>query len=511
MKKNNSHIYNYDTALSIKTRLFIGITLVLLIGFTSINILNYRFATTTLKQSIINEVLPGISNEIYHKIKTSLNASIQISSLMASDTFLKDWAIEGEKDVNKIKKYLFQIKDKYKFFSSFMVSEKSKNYYHFNGLHKIISPDDAHDSWYYKFKKSGKDYALDVDTDQAADGTLTIFINHRLNDYNGNFIGATGVGVKITNIGKFLKSFEDNYKKQVYLVDKNGTIQVHSDQRKIETINIKDRKGIGAIADEILVENLDSITKEFHGENGSSILISKYIPEFNWFLVVEHDAHESQNLINITIIQNILIGISVTMLIIVINFFMVNYYQNKLEKYASTDELTGLSNRRFFNLQAKRDLSQFKRSKTPFSILLLDIDHFKKINDKYGHQCGDNVLQELSRKILQGIRSCDLVARIGGEEFAVLLPNTDEKGAMEAASRIKRFADMTTVPVGNKDSLSLTISLGGISITEPGDFNIEELLDMADKALYASKNRGRNRISFYDINKLSSAEIKCNC
>lgn len=160
---------------SIKTKLSLGLSLILLVAFVAINLLNYNVSRASLRQSIIDDALPGISNEIFHEIQRDLIVPIQVSSLMAHDTFLKDWILSGEKDISKIIKYLWEIKEKYNFFSTFLVSSQTKNYYHFKGLHKNISPEDDHDVWYYKFIDMGVDYALDVDTDEASRGNADHF------------------------------------------------------------------------------------------------------------------------------------------------------------------------------------------------------------------------------------------------------------------------------------------------------------------------------------------------
>jgi diguanylate cyclase (GGDEF)-like protein len=498
MTEKKSFLDKYSH-LSIKTRLSFFLTMILIIGFMVINILNYKMCIQTLKTSIKKDALPGIANDIYHDLQKKFSSAIQISSLMASDTFLKDWIIEGEKDIEKVKKYLYEIKQKYGLFSTFMISGNSLKYYHFKGLHKIISRQDKHDIWYYNFLDSGYDYDLDVDTDEASSGTLTVFINYKLNDSKGNYLGVAGVGLKMNNVGSLLHSYEKNYDKTVYLVDKSGLIQVHSDQSLIEHANIKNQKGLAEVAQTILTETASyTVTEYRNSKDQNIILISKFVPEFNWFLIVEHKADESLTKIRQNFILNIAIGISVTILVIIINIFIINYYQTRLEKYANKDDLTGLFNRRYFSIIAKKDIALAQRNKSTVSIIMFDIDHFKEINDNFGHDTGDRVLKLISDSIRPALRASDTAARIGGDEFAVIMPDTDNSGAFQTAARLSALIETISFPDFETLQKKITTSMGIVTVRNCSGKNLEYFLLKADQQLYKSKNSGRNKISSHE-------------
>ena len=480
--------------LSIKTKLSLSLSLILLLAFVAINLLNYNASRNSLRQSIIHDALPGISNEIYHEIQRDLITPVQVSSLMANDTFLKDWVLNGEQDISKITKYLWEIKDRYHFFSTFLISAKTQNYYHFKGLHKKVSPDDEHDVWYYRFIDMGKDYDLDVDTNEAAQGALTIFINHRLNDYQGNLIGVTGVGLNMGQMGRRLNAYEEIYNKTVYLVNKDGIIQIHSDLSVVEEENISHQEGMQDIAQDLLSESNTKVVREYEHKGSNTIVLSQYIPEFDWFLMVEHEQGASMQELQNIFIRNLIIGLVVTALVIVINVFVVNYYQGRLETMATTDELTGLPNRRFFMSQAKRDLANAVRSESPFSLLMLDVDHFKLINDTQGHEVGDRKLKEIARLLSTELRTGDLVGRLGGEEFGAVLHQADKDRAMEIAERIRRIIADSNISNGT-DSGRVTISVGVASRASASDgTDLEKLLLDADTSMYKAKKLGRNRV-----------------
>ncbi|MEJ0071129.1 MAG: GGDEF domain-containing protein [Pseudomonadota bacterium] len=164
----------------------------------------------------------------------------------------------------------------------------------------------------------------------------------------------------------------------------------------------------------------------------------------------------------------------------------------RLRELATIDGLTGAFNRRAFMRFGELELAAARRYRRPFTMLMIDADHFKKVNDVYGHDAGDAVLRALSATLRKQLRDVDLFGRLGGEEFAVALPQTPAAGAVQVAERIRRaLADLEVATGGNR--LRFTVSIGVAAFPEAGD-NVEALLKSADQALYAAKQGGRNRV-----------------
>ncbi|MCK5100378.1 MAG: diguanylate cyclase [Desulfobacteraceae bacterium] len=179
--------------------------------------------------------------------------------------------------------------------------------------------------------------------------------------------------------------------------------------------------------------------------------------------------------------------------------------QQKLHKLATTDELTGLYNRRHFIEKSINELRRARRYRTPLSILLIDLDFFKTINDTYGHQAGDTVLIHTARSFNKSLRSSDVPGRYGGEEFAVLLPDTDDKGAWHIASRLGKNLSYLKIPY-EKHEILITASIGistfrfdTFEINEKSDNLLANLMREADQALYKAKEEGRNRVVIYSV------------
>ena len=174
-------------------------------------------------------------------------------------------------------------------------------------------------------------------------------------------------------------------------------------------------------------------------------------------------------------------------------------YRARLQRSGFTDVLTGWHNRRYLMVRLLEELARARRDSTRLVCLMLDIDHFKAVNDTWGHAAGDAVLSELAQRIDGQVRKSDVAARYGGEEFVVLMPNTDTSAAMLLAERIREAIAATPVELPRGQAVTMTTSIG-IAAAEPGpsdtDLKTEgdALLARADVALYRAKSAGRDRI-----------------
>lgn len=169
-----------------------------------------------------------------------------------------------------------------------------------------------------------------------------------------------------------------------------------------------------------------------------------------------------------------------------------------LETLAITDGLTGAYNHRYFYKRLNEEFQRAKRYGAYLSLIMIDIDFFKSINDKYGHLVGDAVLSELSKLLQENIRKHDVCARYGGEEFALLLPHTNYEGAVREAERLRSTIEKHKFSHMERAG-EVTISLGGVTYPHNDVNKPEDLVKLADEALYVAKNSGRNRVEFYKI------------
>ncbi len=172
----------------------------------------------------------------------------------------------------------------------------------------------------------------------------------------------------------------------------------------------------------------------------------------------------------------------------------IRYQQLELQRLATTDELTNLYNRRYFFERGQQEIHRARSDGHFLTVLMLDIDYFKKINDTYGHSCGDQVLRVVAQRCRENLRDTDIVGRYGGEEFAILLPGTNTTMAFAIAERLR--TDVAATPFQTEQGrIAVTVSIGiATANSDDADLDLEKLLDQADTALYKAKRCGRNRV-----------------
>ena len=168
----------------------------------------------------------------------------------------------------------------------------------------------------------------------------------------------------------------------------------------------------------------------------------------------------------------------------------------RLFQLATVDGLTGLYVRRYFEVRLQEELTRVRRHGGAVSLLMIDIDFFKKINDTYGHQQGDCILQEFASIIQTSIRyEIDLPCRYGGEEFIILLPSTDLEGAMSVAERMRKHCEMHKFVTLSNDAIKMTISIGVATVTKAQFISKESFIEYTDSKLYQAKHNGRNQVA----------------
>lgn len=473
-----------------KSRLIMVLSLMLTTGFLVTSLVSYFVSRTALRKEILENELPLTSDTIYSEIQRDLLQPIFISSLMATDTFLRDWIISGEKDESRILRYLREINNKYDTVTSFFVSEKTKIYYQAQGVLKIVSPKEERDQWYFRVREMFSDYEINVDPDMANQDTMTIFINHRVYDYDGKYIGATGVGLTVSAVKELIENYQKVYDRKIYFVDQSGNIMLHGLGFPEQIRNIAQMEGIASLASRIFSTSETS----FHYINkGSSFLLNtRYISEFKWFLIVEQSESKAvRRIINVLFI-NIVICVVVTTVVLFLTHLTLSTYQQKLEEMATLDKLTGIYNRQAFSILFKEMIKEVHRRFFPFSVIIMDIDHFKRVNDTHGHIAGDAVLSHIASLTRTLLRESDPMCRWGGEEFVILLKECRLNDAFVMAEKIRKAVADNPCHWSDRD-ISVTVSLGVTQWNLLDDRDENSIVARADKALYMAKGSGRNR------------------
>lgn len=472
---------------------------ILSIGFVGVNLANYYVSSNSVRDALINNELPLTSNNIYSEIQAGLLRPIYISSLMANDTFLKDWMLDGEQGVERVTKYLSEIRTRYDVASTFVVSAVTQNYYHFNGILKQVSPEVEKDGWFFSMEGHPKNYRVDVDYNEARKNTLTIFVNHKLYDYDGNFLGVTGLGLDVVSVAQMIERYMQDYRRNIYFVNKQGLVKSHHNEALIDRVNIRELPGLAEVAQELLAGTRGFL--RYFTADDTILLSYRYIPELDWYLVVEQPESEALRPIRQALVFNLGVSALLTVLILLLSGYTVNRFQQRLETLARSDKLTGLVNRQYFDAVFEHTLRSVDRQHGTVSLVLFDVDGLKAINDRFGHLEGDRILAAVAGLVRDGIRQSDVVARWGGDEFVILFPDCDRATAGELVEAI-RLRIRLSLTLGRSNE-PVTIS-AGVAEYRSGD-SPDGLLARADERLYRAKRQGRDRVVCSDIGALAAS------
>lgn len=472
------------------------LTLVALLGcgFLATSLLSYYASRASIRDTIVNTELPLTSDTVYSEIQKDLIRPILISSMMSRDTFMRDWVVAGERDPDQMTRYLNEVMTHYGAYTAFFVSNSSLTYYQAKGVLKKIKADEPRDVWYFRVRDMAEPYEINVDLDMANQDSLTFFINYKVFDYQNNFIGAAGVGLTVDAVIKLIDTYQQRYQRSVYFVDTFGRIVLTGAEGGPE--HARPGQSLSELPSmKPLLEKLPkphSGSYEYAGEEGQGHFLNvRFIPELNWYLFVDKREGSALTTIRQSLYLNLLICLVVTLVILVLLNRVVRRYQRKIETLATLDSLTGLPNRRGFDLLAAQALNEAQREPKPLAALLIDLDHFKQLNDTHGHLAGDAVLVGFARDLEASLRQADIICRWGGEEFIVLLKDTDSTHALAIAEKIRLHIEQQRYSNEGKE-LQVTVSIGQTAL-QPDD-TLHSLLSRADHALYRAKQSGRNRV-----------------
>ncbi|MCW8848271.1 MAG: GGDEF domain-containing protein, partial [Sedimenticola sp.] len=224
----------------------------------------------------------------------------------------------------------------------------------------------------------------------------------------------------------------------------------------------------------------------------TALLNTRYIKEFDWYLlVVQGEVEGADNLFN-TLMINLAACALITLVVLSITNYTISSYQKDIERMATTDKLTGLYNRQALDILFKQLVLDQRRNPTGMSVLLFDVDHFKRVNDQHGHLAGDAVLEQIARLTTSRLRETDIICRWGGEEFLVLLKDCDITVARNMAEEL-RLSVLNNPADYMQEKINITISVG-VAEYRSEDAR-DQLIARVDKALFKAKRGGRNQVA----------------
>ena len=377
-----------------KYKIVVVISILLVILSLSITSVNYFVSLNSTQKQLRDQSLPLSLDNIYTVIQKHIIQPYLVSSMMANDTFVQDWILEEEINPNKIKQYLSSVKNKYGMFTSFLVSEKSGKYYSQNGFVEKIQKENNNNKWYYDFRDIQENHEINLDFNEHLSNSMVMFINYKIVDSNFRYLGATGVGLKISYIDDMLKMFRLKHHFKVYFVDQTGKI-VLSERKIIKEKSLDNMQHLKAFKDQLISKEPSSI--EFEKDGYLHLLNTKYIPELNLYLLVEANLNDFTKDVKQIFFLNLFVALFISTIVIFITVYLIKNYNKKLERLAGKDQLTNINNRRVFEQKLNNFIDLNKREKREITLFFMDIDDFKRVNDEFGHAIGDRVLIRIEK------------------------------------------------------------------------------------------------------------------
>jgi signal transduction histidine kinase len=307
------------------------VSLLLLGGFLLTSISSYLVTRGNIRTTITESTLPLTSDNVYSEIQRDLLRPVFIASLMANDTFLREWAISGEQDEDAISRYLNEIKIKYGTVTSFFVSEHTRKYFHAHGLLKTVREDEPRDIWYFRVRDMLEPYEINVDADLANADEMTIFINYRTFDFDGEFIGATGVGLTVRSVNNLISRYEAKYDRQIYFTNAEGEMVLRPmNSPMLKYRHLSEIEGLSEYAGELLSDQRSKL--RYYREGQNRLLHCRYVPELDWYLIVEQGESKMLAPVKEQLFVNIALAFLVTFVVGFICIASIKRQQLKLER-----------------------------------------------------------------------------------------------------------------------------------------------------------------------------------
>jgi hypothetical protein len=271
------------------SRWLIWLGLILTLGMLIVTALAFISVGNTARSAIIDRDLPLTSDLVFSEVQNQLARTVSISAEMAGNTFLHTWAKAPVEDAEKIVPYLRNVQRRSETDTAFFVSERSRKYYDINGILRIVNPKKKGDAWYFRTRKMREPYELNAYSDEINRDKITVFINYRTLDAQGQFLGMTGVGVTLDTLNDLIGSLEQRFARHVSFVNEKGEIMLEHDQRSELRGSIQAEAGLSDVVSQLLNKSVPSVQTSYRKAGAVVQVYSRFVPELKWFLLVEQD------------------------------------------------------------------------------------------------------------------------------------------------------------------------------------------------------------------------------
>ncbi|MEW6677639.1 MAG: sensor histidine kinase [Pseudomonadota bacterium] len=303
-------------------------------GFLLISVLAYLAAQSSIRAGISDHALPLTADTIYSEIQKDLLRPVFISSMMAQDTFVRDWLLEGEREPHRIAAYLAKIQEEYQINSSFLVSERSRTYYIPGGVLKTVDQTDVRDGWYFRVRDMVPAHEINLDIDEAYEDRHTVFVNFKVFGKQGEFLGATGVGLSTDAIAAHVRRYEATFQRHIYFVSPRGQVILAGSANRPVGASILSLEGIRTIARDILAEHTAPRSLVYPGHLAQVQVNARYIPELSAHLVVEQPEEAVLHQVRSALLVNIVLGLVLCLLVLMLAYRVMQRYLLRIETLA---------------------------------------------------------------------------------------------------------------------------------------------------------------------------------
>ena len=457
------------------------------LGFLATTLSSYYTSRTALRENIISTELPLVSNAVYGEVRNDLLRPIEVARALSSDVFLHDWISRGEHDPRLVSRFLSDIRAQNHTTSAFFVSERTQTYYDQDGVFEQMDPRHKTSAWFYLFRDSGRPWEVVIDPDRK-----TMFVNCRVSDDQGRFAGVVGIGITVEQLLLLIDNYQRLFDRTLYFVDGNRNLVLTGASGQLASsrgVAIDQVAALAPLGQQLMPLRDGTFDYAFNSEQ--HYVNVRFIAELNWYLLVDKHDSDLMEPVRRTLWVNLLVCLGVTALVLSLVGWVTRRYLRHIETLTLKDPLTGLLNRRGFTLLAEQALLESRREGLHSWLMMIDLDHFKAINDSSGHLGGDAVLVAFANCLKATLRASDIVSRWGGEEFIVVVKGATLETAKALAEKIRGHAQMWKVDHGGLQ-LSFTVSLG-LAQGHAAD-TLATIINNADQGLYAAKRAGRNRV-----------------
>lgn len=309
----------------------IVVCVIITAGFIITSLIGYQ-SNTSFYEKDVEHVSTLVAEGIYNQIDKILSEPVNVSLTMANDSLLKSFLsdeaqhIDDDTYTKKLQIYLDTYRQKYSYDSVFLVSVATNRYYHFNGIDRILTPENSENVWYYDFLKNSDEHSLNIDNDEAANNHITVFVNCKIRDENGATMGIIGVGLTVDSLQALLKEYDEEFGVTARLVDNQGVLQLSSEKNSYEHISLADDFDLAGFNTSIFEQKTDKQTFWYTSPNSKCYIVSQYVENLKWHLIVAKDMTAMNRQLRMLLFRSFaIIGLIIVLVLFIITIVLKKY------------------------------------------------------------------------------------------------------------------------------------------------------------------------------------------